>query len=118
MLDVFAAVWHSCRTDDDIRVVVLRANGERAFSTVLDRKEGRFRHPNPFSEDDPGQFLRAKQNRVWQPLVCALHGMVAGRAFYWVSEAHRLLSADNPTFFDPTPTHALASTADPTASRR
>src|SRR5258708_32975476 len=118
MLDVFAAVWHSCRTDDDIRVVVLRANGERAFSTVLDRKEGRFRHPNPFSEDDPGQFLGAKQHRVWKPLVCALHGMVAGGAFYWVSEADVVICADDTTFFDPHTTYGMASALEPAALLR
>ena len=74
MLDEFRAVWHRCRQDDDIRVVVLQANG-RSFSTGVDRKKGRFRHPNPWSEDDPGHFLGAKQNRVYKPLICAVHGI-------------------------------------------
>ena len=113
MLDEFAAMWHRCRSDDDIRVVVLRANGERAFSTGVDRKEGRFRHPNPFSEDDPGQFLGAKQNRVWKPLLCALHGMVAGGAFYWVNEADVVICADDTTFFDPHTTYGMASALEP-----
>ena len=118
MLDEFTAVWHRCRTDDDIRAVVLRANGERAFSTGVDRKEGRFRHPNPFSEDDPGQFLGAKQNRVWKPLICALHGMVAGGAFYWVSEADVVICADDTTFFDPHTTYGMASALEPAALLR
>ena len=41
MLDEFAVAWKRCRLDDDIRVVVLQANGERAFSTGVDRVEGR-----------------------------------------------------------------------------
>jgi enoyl-CoA hydratase/carnithine racemase len=118
MLDEFAAIWQRCRTDDDIRVVVLRANGERAFSTGVDRKAGRERHPNPFSEDDPGQFLGAKQNRVWKPLICALHGMVAGGAFYWVSEADVVICADDTTFFDPHTTYGMASALEPAALLR
>jgi enoyl-CoA hydratase/carnithine racemase len=115
MLDEFATLWRQCRMDDDIRVVVLQANGDRAFSTGVDRKEGRFRHPNPFSEDDPGHSLGAKQNRVWKPLICAVHGMVAGGAFYWLSEADVIIAADDTEFFDPHTTYGMASALEPIA---
>jgi enoyl-CoA hydratase/carnithine racemase len=118
MLEEFAQIWQRCRSDDAIHAVVLRANGERAFSTGVDRKEGRDRHPNPFSEDDPGLFLGAKQNRVWKPLVCALHGMVAGGAFYWVNEADVIICADDTTFFDPHTTYGMASALEPAALLR
>src|ERR1700737_4550928 len=101
MLDEFALIWQRCRRDDDIHVMVLRANGDRAFSTGVDRKDGRYRHPNPWSDQDPGIFLGAKQNRVWKPLICALHGMVAGGAFYWINEADVVICAAGTTFFDP-----------------
>jgi enoyl-CoA hydratase/carnithine racemase len=113
MLQEFGEIWHRCRTDDDIHAIVLRANGERAFSTGVDRKEGRDRHPNPFSEEDPGFYLGAKQNRVWKPLLCALHGMVAGGAFYWVNEADVVICADDTTFFDPHTTYGMASALEP-----
>jgi enoyl-CoA hydratase/carnithine racemase len=118
MLDEFRSIWATCRADDEIRVVVLQANGDRAFSTGVDRIEGRFRHPNPFSEDDPGFFLGAKQNRVWKPLICALHGMVAGGAFYWVSEADVVICSDDTTFFDPHTTYGMASALEPIAMLR
>jgi enoyl-CoA hydratase/carnithine racemase len=118
MLDEFAAIWQRCRTDDDIRAVVLRANGDRAFSTGVDVNEGRDRHPNPLSEDDPGQFLGAKQNRVWKPLICAVHGMVAGGAFYWVNEADVVICADDTTFFDPHTSYGKASALEPAAMLR
>jgi enoyl-CoA hydratase/carnithine racemase len=113
MLDDFAELWRQCRVDDDIRVVVLQANGDRAFSTGVDRKEGRTRHPNPFSEDDPGQSLGAKQNRVWKPLICAVHGMVAGGAFYWLNEADVIIAADDTEFFDPHTSYGMASALEP-----
>ena len=113
MLDEFADIWRRCRTDDAIHAIVLRANGDRAFSTGVDRKEGRTRHPNPWSEDDPGFFLGAKQNRVWKPLICALHGMVAGGAFYWVNEADVVLCSDDATFFDSHVTYGYVSALEP-----
>src|SRR3954453_895402 len=113
MLHESPDTWRRGRTEDAIHAVVLRANGERAFSTGVDRKEGRDRHPNPWSEDDPGFFLGAKQNRVWKPLICALHGMVAGGAFYWVNESDVVICADDATFFDPHTTYGMASALEP-----
>jgi enoyl-CoA hydratase/carnithine racemase len=113
MLDEFARIWRICRTDDHIRVVVLRAAGERAFSTGVDRKDGRFRHSNPFSEDDPGLFLGAKQNRVWKPLICAVHGMCAGGAFYWLNESDVAICSTDATFFDPHTSYGMVSALEP-----
>jgi enoyl-CoA hydratase/carnithine racemase len=113
MLDEFKAIWARCRTDDDIRVVVLQGNGDRAFSTGVDRVAGRFRHPNPWSEDDPGQFLGAKQNGVWKPLICAVHGMAAGGAFYWLNEADVIICSDDATFFDPHTTYGMTAALEP-----
>jgi enoyl-CoA hydratase/carnithine racemase len=113
MLDEFRAVWHRCRNDDDIRVVVLQADGDRAFSTGVDRKEGRYRHPNPWSEDDPGQSLGAKQNRVWKPLICAVNGVAAGGAFYWLNEADVIICSEDASFFDPHTTYGMTSALEP-----
>jgi enoyl-CoA hydratase/carnithine racemase len=113
MLDEHARIWQLCRADDDIRAVVLRAAGERAFSTGVDRKDGRVRHENPFSADDPGRFLGAKQNRVWKPLICAVHGMCAGGAFYWLNEADVIICSEDATFFDPHTTYGMVSALEP-----
>ena len=118
MLDEFAGIWKRCRLDDDIRVVVLRAAGGRAFSTGVDRKAGRHRHPNPWSADDPGFFLGAKQNRVWKPLLCAVNGMCAGGAFYWVNEADVVICSEDATFFDPHTTYGMLSALEPAALAR
>lgn len=113
MLDEFAHVWRRCRQDDEIRVIVLRAHGDRAFSTGVDMKEGRFRHPNPWSEDEPGALLGPKQNRVWKPVICALHGMVAGGAFYWVNESDIVICSPDAEFFDPHVTYGLTAALEP-----
>lgn len=118
MLDEFAEIWKRCRVDDDVHVVVLRAAGGRAFSTGVDRKAGRTRHPNPWSADDPGFFLGAKQNRVWKPLLCAVNGMCAGGAFYWVNEADVVICSADATFFDPHTTYGMLSALEPAALAR
>lgn len=67
MLEDFSALWDRVKTDDDVHVVVLRGSGERAFSTGMDVKEGIDRHPNAWSQTDPGEFLSPKLNQVWKP---------------------------------------------------
>jgi enoyl-CoA hydratase/carnithine racemase len=113
MLEDFEAIWKRCRRDDDIHAIVLQANGDRAFSTGVDRKSGRFRHPNPWSEDDPGLFLGPKQNRVWKPIICAVHGMAAGGAFYWLNEVDVMICSEEATFFDPHTTFGMTSALEP-----
>lgn len=67
MLEEFAAIWQTVKTDDDVHVVVLRGAGERAFCTGMDVKEGIDRHPNVWSQTDPGEYLSPKLNQVWKP---------------------------------------------------
>jgi enoyl-CoA hydratase/carnithine racemase len=113
MLEEFAALWDTVKNDDDVRVVVLRGAGDRAFCTGMDVKEGIDRHPNVWSQTDPGEFLSPKQNQVWKPLVCAVHGMAAGGAFYWLNEADILICSQDATFFDPHVSYGLTAALEP-----
>jgi enoyl-CoA hydratase/carnithine racemase len=113
MLEEFAALWDTVKNDDDVRVVVLRGAGDRAFCTGMDVKEGIDRHPNVWSQTDPGEFLSPKLNQVWKPLVCAVHGMAAGGAFYWLNEADILICSEDATFFDPHVSYGLTAALEP-----
>jgi enoyl-CoA hydratase/carnithine racemase len=113
MLEEFALIWRTVKTDDDVHVMVLRGSGERAFSTGMDVKEGIDRQFNVWSQTDPGEFLSPKLNQVWKPLVCAVHGMAAGGAFYWLNEADILICSQDATFFDPHVSYGLTAALEP-----
>lgn len=113
MCDEFTDVWTRVRADDDVHVVVLRAAGNRAFCTGVDVKEGIDRHPNIWSQDDPGVQLSPKHNQVWKPVVCAVHGMAAGGAFYWINESDIVICSDDATFFDPHVTCGMTAALEP-----
>ena len=113
MCDEFAHLWATVRSDDDVHVVVLRANGDRAFCTGVDVSDGVDVHDNPFVLEDPGAFLSPKTNQCWKPLVVAVHGMCAGGAFYWLNEADIVLCSDDATFFDPHVTYGMVSALEP-----
>ena len=113
MIDEFSDIWSRVRRDDDIRVCVLRAAGERAFCTGVDVSQGIEMAENVWSQDDPGQGLGPRQNGVWKPVIAAVHGMVAGGAFYWLNECDIVIGADDATFFDPHVSYGMTSALEP-----
>src|SRR5215203_7146194 len=113
MCDEFEALWQRVREDDDIHVVVLRAAGDRAFCTGVDVKEGIFRSSNVWTQRDPGEQLSPKFNNVWKPVVCAVHGMAAGGAFYWINESDIVICSEDATFFDPHVTYGMTAALEP-----
>ena len=113
MLEEFTQIWQRVRDDDGIHVVVLRAAGDRAFSTGMDVKQGFDRHDNVWSQTDPGERLSPKLNQVWKPMICAVHGMAAGGAFYWLNEADIIICSQDATFFDPHVSYGLTAALEP-----
>jgi len=100
----FRRLWSELRSDDRVRVCVLRAAPGRAFCSGVDVKEGwraDGEEHRPFDQDDPGEWLGPKSNKVWKPLIVAVPGMAAGGAFYWLNEADIVLCSEDATFFDP-----------------
>jgi acyl-CoA synthetase (AMP-forming)/AMP-acid ligase II/enoyl-CoA hydratase/carnithine racemase len=114
MANEMADIWKRVRDEDDIHVAVLQANGDRAFCTGVDVGEGAWwTHINRFNQEDPGVLLGPKQHRVWKPVVCALHGMVAGGAMYFVNESDIVICSDDTTFFDPHANAGIVSALEP-----
>jgi len=113
MCDEFEHLWNAVRLDDDVHVVVLQAEGDRAFCTGVDVREGLDLARNVWSQRDPGVQLGPKHNKVWKPLVTALHGMVAGGALYWVNESDIVICSDDATFFDPHVSYGMTAALEP-----
>ena len=114
--DEFADVWERIREDDEVHTVVLRAALEcRAFCTGVDIKNGYGydQSENPFLRRDPGEFLGPKQNLVWKPVICAVHGLAAGGAFYWINECDIVICSDDAQFFDPHVSFGMTSACEP-----
>jgi enoyl-CoA hydratase/carnithine racemase len=114
MTEEIAAAWAVVRDDDDVHVVVLRAEGDRAFCTGLDVKEGAWwRDQNIWNHRDPGTALGPRANLVWKPVVCAVNGMCAGGGQYLVNECDIVIAAVDATFFDPHANGSIVSAAEP-----
>lgn len=109
----FRELWAFASETDDVHVIVLRAAGDRAFSTGMDVKEGTFVSENVFSRRDPGEDLSPKQNGCWKPVVCAVQGMVAGGALYWLNEADIIIASEDAQFFDPHVSYGMVAALEP-----
>src|SRR5580700_4643924 len=60
-----AELWERIRDDNDVRVAVLQANGDRAFCTGIDVREGAWwTDQNIWNQGDPGAHLGPKHHRV------------------------------------------------------
>ncbi|MEV0766753.1 enoyl-CoA hydratase/isomerase family protein [Nocardia salmonicida] len=109
-----ADAWQRVRDDDNIHVAVLRANGERAFSTGIDVGEGPWwTHKSRWNQEDPGVVLGPRQHRVWKPVICAVHGMAAGGAMYFINECDIVICSSEATFFDPHANAGIVSALEP-----
>ena len=79
MLREVRAFWDEVKQDPGVRAIVLRGTGDRGFCAGID-PEGGFSAAGdpsrPFDSNPPGAWLGAKQNKVWVPLVCAVHGLL------------------------------------------
>jgi enoyl-CoA hydratase/carnithine racemase len=94
-------LWERVRDDDDIRVVVMRADG-RAFCIGRDAEEIMNTPPeklNPLGKS-PLTALCPKQHGVWKPLIVAVNGLCGASGFYWVNEADIVICSDDAAFYD------------------
>ncbi len=112
-LDDFDAIWRFVRETAFVHAVVLQAEGERGFCSGVDVAEGYDRNPNVWHEDDPGVHLGPRHNKVWKPVICAVHGITAGGAFYWLNEADLIICAKGTTFFDPHVSYGMVAAIEP-----
>ena len=114
MANEVVSVWNRVRDDEDIRAAVVQANGDRAFCTGIDVAEGKWWEEEPiFNQEDPGVMLGPKANRVWKPVIAALHGMVAGGGMYFVNESDFAICSDSTVFFDPHANAGIVSALEP-----
>jgi E-phenylitaconyl-CoA hydratase len=114
MANEVATAWRRTREDEDIRVVVVQANGERAFCTGIDVGEGKWWDHEPiFNQEDPGLMLGPKAHQVWKPVIAALHGMVAGGGMYFVNESDFAICSESTVFFDPHANAGIVSALEP-----
>jgi enoyl-CoA hydratase/carnithine racemase len=114
MVEEFDAVWREVRDDDDVHCVVLRAAGDRAFCTGMDVQEGPWwSDVSVFHQEDPGAILGPKSQKVWKPVVTAVHGMAAGGAFYFLNESDIVICSEDATFFDPHASRGVVSALEP-----
>ncbi|MDE2465989.1 MAG: enoyl-CoA hydratase/isomerase family protein [Alphaproteobacteria bacterium] len=116
MMEDFRAIWRRVIETDSIHTVVLRAAMEsRAFSPGVDVRKGGnvLGSEDLWAQTDPGESLGPKSNKCWKPVVCAVHGMCAGGAFYWLNESDIIICSEDAEFFDPHVTYGMTAALEP-----
>jgi len=118
MCEEMAKAWRIVKLDDAVHAVVLRAAGDRAFSAGLDIKSAYSQPDNVWNHEDPGEALSPKWQKMWKPVVCAVHGMCTAGAFYFVNESDVVICSEDATFFDSHVSAGLVCALEPVGLMR
>ena len=113
MCEEMRTVWLRVKEDPAVNAVVLRAAGERAFCAGLDVKQDYGQPNDVWNHEDPGELLSPKWQKVWKPVVCAVHGICTAGAFYFVNESDVVICSPDATFFDSHVTYGMVSALEP-----
>lgn len=113
MCEEMRTVWLRVKEDPAVNAVVLRAAGERAFCAGLDVKQDYGQPDDVWNHEDPGELLSPKWQKVWKPVVCAVHGICTAGAFYFVNESDVVICSPDATFFDSHVTYGMVSALEP-----
>jgi enoyl-CoA hydratase/carnithine racemase len=113
MIRELHGLWRDLRFNDDVRVVVLTAAGDRAFCTGIDRDEVVPQPSSPYMIDDPAVELGPKSSDLWKPVIAAVNGMACAGAFYLLGESEFIVAAEHATFFDPHVSYGMVSAYEP-----
>jgi enoyl-CoA hydratase/carnithine racemase len=92
--------WRTIKLDPAVHAVVLRGAGDRAFCAGLDVKKDYGQPDDVWNHEDPGELLSPKWQKVWKPVVCAVHGICSAGAFYFVNESDVVICSSDAAFFD------------------
>ncbi|MEU1981095.1 enoyl-CoA hydratase/isomerase family protein [Nocardia sp. NPDC019395] len=118
MCEEVERAWHIVKLDDSVNAVVIRAAGDRAFSAGLDVKAPYGQPASVWHHEDPGELLSPKWQKMWKPVVCAVHGMCTAGAFYFVNESDVVICSEEATFFDSHVSAGLVSALEPVGLMR
>lgn len=113
MCEEIRHVWHEIKLDPAVNAVVLRAEGDRAFSSGLDTKKAYGQPDDIWNHEDPGELLSPKWQKCWKPVVCAVQGICTAGAFYFLNEADIVICSPEATFFDSHVTYGLVCAMEP-----
>jgi len=118
MCEELRDAWRRVKDDPAVNAVVLRAAGERAFCAGLDVKKPYGQPDDIWNHEDPGELLSPKWQKVWKPVVCAVHGICTAGAFYLLNEADIVICSADATFFDSHVSNGMVSALEPVGLMR
>ena len=103
MQAIFRAIWSEVRDDNEIRVAIVDASGERHFCTGFDVAEADGEEAADVFNNRPlaeAVHWSPHQNRVWKPVICVVNGLCVGGGLHFVVDADIVVASENAAFMD------------------
>lgn len=96
-------IWSDVRDNPAVQVAIVRAAGERHFSTGFDVSEASGDDASEVFIDRPlaeSVFWSPKQNHVKKPVICVVTGLCVGGGHHFVVDADIVVASKNAAFTD------------------
>ena len=103
MQAIFRRIWARVRDDNEIRVAVIGAEGDRHFCTGFDVADADSEDAADVFANRPvtdSVFWSPYQNRVMKPVICAVSGLCVGGGHHFVVDSDIVLASSNAAFTD------------------
>jgi E-phenylitaconyl-CoA hydratase len=103
MQAVFRAIWAEVRDNDEVRVAIVDASGDRHFCTGFDVAEADAEDAGEVFSNRPlaeSVHWSPHQNRVWKPVICVVNGLCVGGGLHFVVDADIVVAAEGAAFMD------------------
>ncbi len=100
---VARAIWSEVRDDNDIRVAIIAAEGERHFCTGFDVSEAEGDDRDDAFVNKPVResvFWSPYQNLVQKPVICAVNGLCVGGGHHFVVDSDIVVASRTAAFMD------------------
>jgi len=104
MQQTFKEIWADVRDNNEVRVAIIQAAGDKHFCTGFDVSEaesdevaGNVFVDKPFRQS---VFWSSYQNDVWKPVICVVNGTCVGGGHHFVVDADIVVASKNSRFID------------------
>ena len=94
------SAWEDVKADDETWVVIVTAEGERAFCAGVDVTEVAALGGIATELHPRNLRITAHMNGVWKPVITAVNGLCIGGGLHFVADSDIVICSENASFFD------------------
>jgi len=99
MREELPAAWQQAKDDEDVRVIIFTASGDRYFCTGVDLRDPEMQRSSEPSSGAPMEMrVTGRQCDVWKPIISAVNGHCIGGGLMFAGDCDIVIASENARF--------------------